>query len=103
MVISLGFSIGCSKDNPVKSDCIEAMLNENNMTAYDGQEIECEFFLELYHYDDRQFFLLGSHCADIISYPTDCEGNKLCENSESAICKKFYNNSERIGIVGIGE
>ncbi len=71
------------------------------MIAYNGQEIGCKFFLELYHYQDNDFFLLGSHCADMTSYPIDCEGNVLCEDLEDTICMDFYLNSERIGIIGI--
>lgn len=101
MAIAMILLIGCSKDDYIKSDCIESMLIESNMIEYNGQEIGCKSFLELYHYKNRQFFLYGNHCADMWSYPVDCEGNKLCENGEDFKCRSFYNKAERIGIIGI--
>ena len=79
------------------------MLDEWNMEEYIGQEIGCRSFLELFHYHNKQYFLLGSHCADIISYPTDCEGNSFCEDGKDAECKDFFANAERIGIIGISQ
>ena len=103
-VIMITFLLmGCSKDENIKSDCIEQMLSESNMVEYNGQEIGCKLFLELFHYQNKQFFLLGNHCADMISYPIDCEGNSLCEDGEDSECQDFYNNAERIGIIGIDE
>jgi hypothetical protein len=97
------FAMSCSKDETLDLDCIERKLEEFNMVKFSGQEIGCEFFLDLYLYENEQYFLLGSHCVDMISYPIDCEGNSLCENGADPECKKFYKNSTRIGIVGIGE
>jgi hypothetical protein len=101
--IAIVLLIGCSKNDSQNSDCIESMLEESNMIEYNGQEIGCKFFLELYHHKNRQFFLLGNHCADMISYPIDCEGKKICENDEDSECKDFYKHAERIGIIGISE
>lgn len=39
----------------------------------------------------------------MITYPMDCNGNKLCENGEDSDCKGFHENAERIGVVGIRE
>lgn len=103
LVMIVFLLMGCSKDETIKSDCIESMLDENNMELNVGQEIGCKNYLELYHYQNKQYFLLGSHCADLISYPTDCEGNTLCEDGEDFECEDFYANAERIGIIGIGE
>ena len=71
------------------------------MVEFTDQELGCKLFLELYEYNNKQYFLLGNHCADIISYPTDCDGNKLCESGENSECNKFYADANRIGIVGI--
>lgn len=101
LIIAVLVLTGCSKDDFIKSDCIESMLSENNMVEYNGQEIDCKFFLELYHHKNKQFFLLGNHCADMISYPTDCEGNIICEDEEDFECQFFYANAKRIGIIGI--
>ena len=37
----------------------------------------------------------------MISYPTDCEGNKLCENDDDNKCGRFYKNAVRIETVGV--
>jgi hypothetical protein len=103
MVLSILFLNGCSKDDYLKSDCIETKLIELNMTKYNDQEIGCKCFLELYHFRNKQYFLLGNHCADMISYPIDCDGNKLCENGDNLECEIFYFTAKRIGIIGIEE
>lgn len=96
------FLIGCSKKE-ITTECIDAMLTERNMVAYNGEDPGCKFFLELYFYQNRQFFILGNHCADMISFPIDCDGNTYCENGEDTGCRKFHRRAERIGIVGIGQ
>ena len=101
IIIFILLFIACSKDETANSDCIETMLSNNSMIEYTGQELECKFFLELYSYTNKQFFLLGNHCADLISYPIDCAGNTLCEDGENFICNNFYAKAERIGIIGI--
>lgn len=102
MVIGVLVLVGCSKSDSNKSDCTASMLIENDMVEYTGQEIGCKFFLELYTHKKKQFFLLGNYCADMISYPIDCEGNQLCENGQDLECKDFYTHSKRVGIIGIG-
>lgn len=102
MAISIIVLMGCSKDS-VKSECVKSMLKKNDMVAYEGQELGCHFFLELYEYNGKQYFLLGNSCADMIAYPTDCNGKKICENGQDAECLAFSQNAERIGIVGISE
>ena len=101
--IPLLLIVGCSEDDGVERDCIESMLGANNMVAYNGQEVGCNSFLELYHYRNEQFFLLGNHCADMVSFPVDCDGNALCEDLGDAECRDFFSNAERIRIVGIDE
>lgn len=97
----LVFSFGCSSDDSVDVDCIDATLKSLEMVPYTGQDISCEMFLELYHFENKQYFLLGNHCADMITYPTDCDGNQLCVTDEDRQCRKFYDKADRIGVVGI--
>lgn len=82
--------------------CLEDQLAQANMVAYNNEEINCEFFLVLYHYQNKEYYLLGNQCADMITYPTDCEGNQLCVD-QNAACSDFYEKAEKIGIVGISE
>jgi hypothetical protein len=93
--------ICCKDDCGIERNCIEKVLIENEMTAYTGEEIACNFHLSLYDLRGQQYFLLKSHCADMVSYPFDCDGNKLCESGESHTCTDFYENANYIGIVGI--
>jgi len=92
--------VGCSKNNSEK-DCIDAKLEEFDMVKYEEQEIDCQFFLELYHYKNKQYFLLINHCVDMAWSPIDCDGNGICNDLSSFECIKFNNEAERIGIIGI--
>lgn len=98
----IGVIPGCSP-NESQEDCLEKILTEFEMVEYQGQEIGCNFFLELYTFLNKDYYVLNSYCADLISYPTDCDGNRLCENGEGLACNAFYDFAERVGIVGITE
>jgi hypothetical protein len=93
----------CDKEDEIKciDDCAEEYLVQNGMVRYQGEDVGCKFFLNLYEYQNKQYFLFGNHCADMISYPTDCDRNKLCETGVDTNCKDFYKNAKFIGIVGI--
>jgi len=94
----------CSKYEEVDQDCLNETLEAFEMVPYTGQEIGCEFFLELYRFRNENYFLLGSHCADIDSFPFDCDGNRLCDgNGNRSKCNRFYENSTNLGIVGISK
>ena len=87
--------IGCSKETDctnsdcIEKDCIATMLTKNNMIKYTNDEIGCKMYLELFMYNNKQYFLLGSHCIYMVSYPMDCEGNTL------------FRNAKRIGFIGL--
>lgn len=95
------YIIGCQDDCNVEKNCIERVLIEYEMTAYTNEEIGCNLHLSLYELSGQQYFLIKNHCADMVSYPFDCDGNKLCESGESHTCTDFYENAHYIGIVGI--
>lgn len=97
----LSISFGCSKDEELLTDCVESMIENNAMEAYSEQEIGCRFFLELYHYQNQEYFLLGSHCADIESLPIDCGTDILCDSLDDAICIDFFEKAIYKGIVGV--
>lgn len=102
-VFILFIFLGCSKDDNINIDCLDTRLEEWEMVAYDGQEIGCKLFVSLYHHNNKQYYLLDNYCADMISYPIDCDGNILCENEVNTACENFYDNAEYVGIVGISE
>ncbi len=99
------FSSGCDKENEISciENCTDEYLAQHNMVRYRGEEIGCKSFLSLYEYKNKQYYLLGNHCADMVSYPTDCDGNKLCENGEDSECRDFYKNAKYVGVIGIKE
>lgn len=100
LIVSVFLLLGCSEDEIIEENCVTSVLTENDMVEYNGQELGCKFFLELYHYKKKQFFVLGSHCADILPHAMDCEGNIFCKDSE---CKDFFANAKKIGIVGVNK
>ena len=93
----------CDKEDEIRciDDCAEKYLAQNGMVRYQGEVVGCKSFLSLYEYKNKQYFLLGNHCADMVSYPTDCDGNKLCEAGEDTTCRDFYKNAKHVGIIGI--
>lgn len=104
ILLTIGLIVGCSKEKEPEISCIDSVLEEHGMIEYTDQEIGCSFFLELYHYKNKEYFLLGSHCADVAGDPVDCEGNGLCGEDGSAFqCERFDDNAELIRIVGIQE
>lgn len=96
----LSLALGCCKPDPEK-DCLKEMLKQNGMAEYKNQDPGCNSFLQLYKLKGRQYFVIGNHCADMVSYPVDCEGKNYCENRSPAECDKFYEMAAYIGIAGI--
>ena len=95
------FLFSCSKKDEVKVDCIDVQLDKLDMVANIDQEIGCNFYLELFHYKNEQYFLLGNFCADLESYPFDCDGNQFCGGESRRSCERFYNKAVSKGIVGV--
>jgi hypothetical protein len=100
-LIFIGFS--CDKKDEVTcvNNCMETYLKQNNMVSYKGGEIGCKKFVSLYEYQKKQYYVLGSHCADVASNPTDCSGITLCESGNEKVCNDFFANAKHMGIVGI--
>ncbi|GJM34741.1 MAG: hypothetical protein DHS20C18_37420 [Saprospiraceae bacterium] len=91
----------CSKEEQVDVNCVNEMLERLEMEPNRGQEIGGAFFVDLYVYNNKQYFLLGSHYADMASFPIDCEGNSLCGVGNLDACNDFYTNAVYLGITGI--
>jgi hypothetical protein len=73
------------------------------MEEYTNQEIGCKFYLIEYEYLEENYYSVGSHCADMQFNLTDCSGNSICENQESAWCVAFFEHSTDNGIVAISK
>ena|SRR5688572_17426655 len=94
-------ALGCDDQCVAQNDCIESVLKEHDMVPYTGEDLGCKFFLSLLEFKGKQYFQLGSHCADMVAYPFDCDGNELCVNGESSLCAEFHQHAQYIGIVGM--
>jgi len=100
ILIGVVLLLGCSKQ--LKSiDCTDRILKESNMVEYNGQPFECNNFIELFRFRNKQYFVLGNHCADMIVNPIDCNGNTICNKGERMKCNKFFENAVNIGVIGI--
>ena len=96
------FLASCHHDCEPEKNCVSETLEENNMVPYTGQELGCGFFLTLFDFHGKQYFVLNNHCADLIDVsPFDCDGNRLCTEGETEECSSFAEEAEYIGIVGI--
>lgn len=103
----LFFSFGCDKeeaftclDNCI-DDCLETNLKQNGMARYKGEDLGCKYFLSLYEYQNKQYFMLNNNCADIEINPADCHGNFFCKSGDPKACSRFFDKAKYIGIVGI--
>jgi hypothetical protein len=94
---------GCNKENEVATNCITEILEQTDMVAFEGQDINCKLFLQLFELENKQYFLYQNNCADMISIPFDCDGNLLCGNYQDEVCLTFYENATLIEIVGVQE
>src|SRR5687768_9317361 len=103
LICFLSMFFACKETCPVEKDCLEKTLQELGMVSYQGQELGCNLHLALYRLYGEQYFMLRNHCADMVAYPFDCDGNKLCETGETPNCTQFYESAQYVGIVGIKE
>lgn len=103
IMLTMILTVSCTKDEEPEAACLNSKLEEFEMVEYTDQEIGDSFFLELFHYKNKAWFLLGSHAADVVMNPVDCDGNTLCEEDRSFKCDRFFDKAENMGIVGIRE
>ena len=100
IIFILSFLISCSDTDNSEVTCINSVLESQGMEPYSNQEIQCEFYLVLYEFQNLQFFTLNSHCADIGTHILDCAGNNLCED-DLEWCNNFFESAKEIRIVGM--
>lgn len=92
----------CTKESEMDI-CIEDFITSNDLVKYTGQEIEGEFYYELYSYDEGFFITVGHHYIDFVAIPQDCEGNELCEDPFDEDCLKLFDQARHLGIVAVGK
>lgn len=105
LFLVLIFGQGCVKDESSIQDCTNEFLSSANMIPFSGSEItDCTFFAKLFIYQGKQYYVLNSHCADMVFNPVDCAGNELCNTPGNGNqCTDFQEKAEFIRIVGIIE
>jgi hypothetical protein len=102
LVFVLNLATGCGKECiSAKEDCIDNVLQKRGMVRYTNQDKACRNFLELYRLDEKQYFLLGNNCADMMFRPFDCNDSVLCPDTDSLDCAKFSENAKYVGVIGI--
>jgi hypothetical protein len=102
LMFALNLAIGCGKEPiSVEEDCIDGVLQKKGMVRYTNQEMSCRNFLELYRLNEKQYFVLGNNCADMMFLPFDCNDVVLCKNFDSLDCENFRENAKYIGVIGI--
>ncbi len=102
-IILLFIGFACDKKEEISciNDCLETYLQQNGMVSYKGEEVGCKYFVSLYEYQNKQYYVLGNHCADVANNPTDCSSNTLCGTGNEKVCGEFFEKAKYIGIVGI--
>lgn len=96
----LASAFSCEDDCAPVENCLEQVLDEYDMAPYKGEEVGCKFFLSMFTFDGKQYFRRENHCADMISFYVDCDGNKICEDRDQA-CLAFEAAATYVGVVGI--
>lgn len=103
--ISLCFVIllilGCSED-AIERDCIDEKIHEYDLIPYEGETLNsCDFRMELYVLENKQFFNVYQPCTYNLTYPKDCDGNiACCSESDGESWNDFYENASYEGIIG---
>lgn len=92
--------LSCTKEDA--SPCIVKLLSDLDMKLYVGQDLECQWFLQLYTYEGHQYGSLGNHCVDMIAPMVfDCDGLNVCENTSK--CSDILGQGTYHGIIGISK
>jgi hypothetical protein len=102
LMFTINLMMACEKDHAdLEKDCIEKVLKARGMVRYKNQQIGCSLFLKLYSFNESQYFEYGNHCADMLTYPFDCNGTKPYEDYNSFDGLNFRTNARYLGVIGI--
>ena len=89
----------CEKET--LDNCQSHLIQLFDMKPYHGENIECEFFLDLYSFNGDDYGVLNSKCADIVPTVINCEGENICQNHQSNDCRQFWDLAKFQRIIGI--
>ena len=96
-------SSGCTRFDDAEQACVDRYMEKFNLQWYHGQGLDCKDVLALSEYKGQLYFTLSNNCADMIIYPFDCDGNKICLDGDDPVCKDFWANAKSFGIIGVSE
>jgi len=101
LLFVLFFAAACKdKKEAAPLNCVEQYLATNQLVKYTGQYLGCSFYMMRYELGGKDYFVPGSHCADMIAIPVDCEGDPYCADVECPALLYFYKNAVYEEIVG---
>ncbi len=100
LLLVLGFT-SCQDKHEPSPDCTEDILAAFDMQPYNGEEMGCEMHLMLFERNGGSFYLLNSHCADMVFNPLNCLGEAFCDEVGFEDCTSAFENATFIEIVGI--
>jgi len=100
----LFIQVSCNSDPDPQQECIDHFLTEHGMSEYRGERIPCGMtYLVLYEIYNSSYAILHNDCGDLLpQLLIDCNGNELCIYLTEEGCFEMVQNSERIGIIGVG-
>lgn len=102
--LTILLALSCKKE-PVGSQeaCIEQFLEDFDMKAYDGGEIDCgDNYIVLFENDETFYSILHNDCADLLpSMLVDCAGNELCIYVTDDGCFDMVQASTNLGVIGV--
>lgn len=96
-ILALGL-LSCNKEDRL-IDCTDKKMKEYNLLPYNGEELDCDYILELYVFNNQQYFHLYNPCLFVGTYPVDCSGEVACGEGQIS-CSNFYERAEYQGIIG---
>ena len=82
----------CKKDKcfETESDCYSSYLQIHNLIPYTDQNIGCNFYVNLFEYENELYFQSEHPCLLMMALPiTDCEGNDICTEESEIDCDHF--------------
>lgn len=91
-------SCNSSADDLEKENCTEHFLNEFDMKAYSGEDLDCKTFIRLYQKAGIYYAVMDNHCVDFAAFTVyDCNGDEYCAGP----C--YDEDATDLGIIGIKE
>ena len=95
----------CVEDQltPQVEDCTDTLMEEFELVPFNDETFGCKLYLAAYIWRDRTYYYFGSHCADFVLNPFDCNRFFICEDGSERICDQFFEEATYLGIIAYQE